>query len=158
MKPVVLILVASVTAAALPVARAQRPAQPADIRRYDLLIWPDECGGIRVLTDPVFGDYASPVSFAGRKRFHPVPAPLARLPPLDIVLLSHDHYDHLCRSTMRELASMRVPIVTSLGVGERLEKLGIIAVGFYPKGKTKSSVAVQHTKLPDKKTATKSVS
>jgi L-ascorbate metabolism protein UlaG (beta-lactamase superfamily) len=84
-----------------------------------------ECDGVRVLTDPVFGNYASPGFFAGRKRFHPVPATIAQLPPLDIVLLSHDHYDHLCNPTMRKLAKMRVPIVTSLGVGERLEKLGV---------------------------------
>ena len=84
-----------------------------------------ECDGVRILTDPVFGDYASPVSFAGRKRFHPVPATLAQLPPLDAVLLSHDHYDHLCRPTMRELAKMRLPIITSIGVGERLEKFGV---------------------------------
>ena len=84
-----------------------------------------ECDGVRVLTDPVFGDYASPVSFAGRKRFHPVPANLDQFPPLDAVLLSHDHYDHLDRPTMRELAKLRVPIVTSLGVGVRLEKLGV---------------------------------
>jgi L-ascorbate metabolism protein UlaG (beta-lactamase superfamily) len=86
-----------------------------------------ECGGVRVLTDPVFGNYASPGFLAGRKRFHPVPATLAHLPRLDVVLLSHDHYDHLCSSTMRMLAKMRVPIVTSLGVGERLEKLGVDA-------------------------------
>ena len=84
-----------------------------------------EIDGVRILTDPVFGDYASPVSFAGRKRFHPVPATLAQLPPLDAVLLSHDHYDHLCSSTMRKLAALRVPITTSLGVGARLEKFGV---------------------------------
>jgi L-ascorbate metabolism protein UlaG (beta-lactamase superfamily) len=84
-----------------------------------------ECDGVRVLTDPVFGNYASPGFFAGRKRFHPVPATIGQLPPLDIVLLSHDHYDHLCSSTIRKLAKLRVPFVTSLGVGERLEKLGV---------------------------------
>src|SRR5512134_4034429 len=60
-----------------------------------------ESDGHRVLVDPVFGSHASPVSFAGRRRFHPVPASLAELPPIDVVLLSHDHYDHLCRWTMR---------------------------------------------------------
>jgi len=84
-----------------------------------------ELDGVRVLTDPVFSGYASPVSFAGRKRFHPVPATVAQLPRLDAVLLSHDHYDHFDRSTIRELATLSVPIVSSLGVGARLEKLGI---------------------------------
>jgi L-ascorbate metabolism protein UlaG (beta-lactamase superfamily) len=84
-----------------------------------------ESDGVRVLTDPVFGDRASPVSFAGAKRFHPVPAAIAELPRLDAVLLSHDHYDHLCRSSMREIAKLRVPVVTSLGVGARLEGFGV---------------------------------
>ena len=84
-----------------------------------------EIDGVRVLTDPVFGSRASPFAFAGPKRFHPVPAPIAQLPPLDAVLLSHDHHDHLDPSSIRELARMRVPFVTSLGVGERLERLGV---------------------------------
>ena len=84
-----------------------------------------EIDGFRVLTDPVFGERASPVSFAGPKRFHPVPATIHELPALDAVLLSHDHYDHLCAPTMRALASMDMPIVTSLGVGVRLESMGV---------------------------------
>jgi L-ascorbate metabolism protein UlaG (beta-lactamase superfamily) len=84
-----------------------------------------EMDGRRVLTDPVFAERISPVSFAGPKRFHPVPARLEELPPLDVVLLSHDHYDHLCRATMQSLARMRVPIVTALGVGEHLESFGV---------------------------------
>lgn len=84
-----------------------------------------EIDGVRLLTDPVFGERVSPFSFIGPKRFHPVPAGLAELPPLDVVLLSHDHYDHLCAETMRTLAKIDVPIVTSLGVGARLERLGV---------------------------------
>lgn len=84
-----------------------------------------EIDGHRALTDPVFGLRASPMSFAGPKRFHPVPAGLDELPPLDFVLLSHDHYDHLCRDTMRALARKEMPIVTSLGVGARLEAMGV---------------------------------
>lgn len=84
-----------------------------------------ELDGRRVLTDPVFGERASPVSFAGPKRFHPVPAKLEELPPLDVVVLSHDHFDHLCRPTMEALARMPVPIVTALGVGARLEAFGV---------------------------------
>jgi L-ascorbate metabolism protein UlaG (beta-lactamase superfamily) len=86
-----------------------------------------ELDGRRVLTDPVFGERASPVSFAGAKRFHPVPARISELPKLDAVVLSHDHYDHLCASSMRELARLNVPVVTSLGVGARLEELGVAA-------------------------------
>lgn len=84
-----------------------------------------ECDGVRILTDPVFGKHASPVSFAGRKRFHPVPATLEEMLPINAVLLSHDHYDHLCKPTIRKLAKLRVPFVTSLGVGAWLEKFGV---------------------------------
>lgn len=84
-----------------------------------------ELDGLRVLTDPVFGERASPVSFAGARRFHPMPARIAELPKLDAVVLSHDHYDHLCAGSMRELARLDVPVVTSLGVGARLEELGV---------------------------------
>jgi L-ascorbate metabolism protein UlaG (beta-lactamase superfamily) len=83
-----------------------------------------EQDGKRILTDPVFGERASPLSFAGPKRFHRVPATIDELPPLDAILLSHDHFDHLCAPSMRELAKKHVPIVTSLGVGARLETIG----------------------------------
>jgi L-ascorbate metabolism protein UlaG (beta-lactamase superfamily) len=84
-----------------------------------------EIDGVRVLTDPVFGERASPFSFAGPKRFHAVPARISELPPLDAVLLSHDHHDHLCPVGVQELGRLGVPIVTSLGVGAHLENLGI---------------------------------
>src|SRR5512133_1337444 len=76
-----------------------------------------EIDGVRVVTDPVWGPRASPSRFAGPKRFQPVPVPLHRLPPVDLVLVSHDHYDHLDYPTIRELAKSSVPFVTSLGVG-----------------------------------------
>ena len=63
-----------------------------------------EIGGARLLTDPVWGRRASPSQLAGPKRFQPVPVPLKALPPIDAVLLSHDHYDHLCLPTVRALA------------------------------------------------------
>ncbi|HEY9229289.1 MAG TPA: MBL fold metallo-hydrolase [Gemmatimonadaceae bacterium] len=86
-----------------------------------------EIDGSRVLVDPVFGPRASPVPFAGPKRFHRPPAAIAQLPPIDVVLLSHDHHDHLNPYSVRALAERRVPWVTSLGVGARLERLGVDA-------------------------------
>jgi L-ascorbate metabolism protein UlaG (beta-lactamase superfamily) len=86
-----------------------------------------EMDGVRVLTDPVWGDRASPVTFAGPKRFQPVPIPIAALPPLDAVVISHDHYDHLDYPTVLELAKGEVPIFTSLGVGAHLEAWGVPA-------------------------------
>jgi L-ascorbate metabolism protein UlaG (beta-lactamase superfamily) len=80
-----------------------------------------EIDGHRILTDPVWSERISPVPLLGPRRFHRAPVSIAELPPLDAVLLSHDHYDHLDMPTVRELARLRVPFVTSLGVGPRLE-------------------------------------
>ena len=84
-----------------------------------------EIDGLRVLTDPVWGPRASPSRHIGPKRFQPVPIPLRAMPPLDLVVISHDHYDHLDYPTIRELALLEVPFVTSLGVGAHLEAWGI---------------------------------
>jgi len=84
-----------------------------------------EIDGHRVLTDPVWGPRASPTRLAGPKRFQPAPVPLAALPELDVVVISHDHYDHLDYPTIRALRASRVPFVTSLGVGAHLEAWGI---------------------------------
>lgn len=110
---------------------ASRWAEPAEtglrltwLGHSTLLI---EIDGVRILTDPVWGARASPLAFAGPKRFHPPPAPLDALPTLDAVIISHDHYDHLDHPTIRMLAKTSVPFVTSLGVGPRLEKWGVQA-------------------------------
>ena len=86
-----------------------------------------ELDGARVLTDPVWGERASPVSFAGPKRFQPVPVSVAALPELDAVIVSHDHYDHLDYPTILELAKRDVPFFTSLGVGAHLQAWGVPA-------------------------------
>jgi L-ascorbate metabolism protein UlaG (beta-lactamase superfamily) len=84
-----------------------------------------EIGGLRVLTDPVWGPRASPSRLIGPRRFQPVPVPLRAMPPIDLVIVSHDHYDHLDYPTFRELARRDVPFVTSLGVGAHLELWGV---------------------------------
>lgn len=84
-----------------------------------------EIDGAKVLTDPVWGPRASPYTFAGPKRFQPVPVQISALPKLDAVIISHDHYDHLDYPTILELAKTDVPFVTSLGVGAYLEAWGI---------------------------------
>jgi L-ascorbate metabolism protein UlaG (beta-lactamase superfamily) len=85
-----------------------------------------EIDGPRVLTDPVWGPRASPSRLAGPKRFQPVPVSLREMPPVDLVIVSHDHYDHLDYPTIRELAKRNVPFVTSLGVGAHLEAWGVL--------------------------------
>jgi L-ascorbate metabolism protein UlaG (beta-lactamase superfamily) len=77
------------------------------------------------LTDPVFSERASPVSWAGPKRFHAPPLGIDELPPIRCVILSHDHYDHLDRATVLRLAPKVELFVAPLGVGERLIEWGV---------------------------------
>ena len=86
-----------------------------------------EIDGFRVLTDPVWGRRASPSTLVGPRRFQPVPVALSAIAPVDVVVISHDHYDHLDYPTLRALAASQVPFVTSLGVGAHLQSWGIPA-------------------------------
>lgn len=84
-----------------------------------------ELEGMRLLIDPVWGQRASPFSFAGVKRFHPPPLPFEQLPDIDAVLISHDHYDHLDRETVMKLASQPIAWFVPLGVGSHLQYWGV---------------------------------
>ncbi|MEU2184284.1 MBL fold metallo-hydrolase, partial [Streptomyces thermolilacinus] len=84
-----------------------------------------EIDGARVLFDPVWGDRCSPFTFAGPKRLHPVPLPLGALGPVDAVVISHDHYDHLDLPTIRALAGTDTLFAVPLGVGAHLEHWGV---------------------------------
>lgn len=77
------------------------------------------------LIDPVFGERASPFSFAGPKRFHPSPIALDQLPPIEGLILSHDHYDHLDVPTIEALRERVQRYFVPLGVGERLQDMGV---------------------------------
>jgi L-ascorbate metabolism protein UlaG (beta-lactamase superfamily) len=90
-----------------------------------------EIDGVRLLVDPVWDKRAAPISWLGPKRFFAPPLLLADLPPLDAVLISHDHYDHLGKETIRSLArtkaAERAQWITSLGVARRLRGFGVPA-------------------------------
>ena len=88
-----------------------------------------EMDGARVLVDPVWEERVSPVQWFGPKRFFAPPLKLEDLPAIDVVLVSHDHYDHLGAHTVRKLAGLKATAeaqwVTSLGVGRRLRRFGV---------------------------------
>lgn len=86
-----------------------------------------EIDGTTLLIDPVFSQRASFSQRFGPARFYPAPLSIGELPPLDAVLISHDHYDHLDAAAIRQLAG-RVPLfVCSEGVGRYLRKWGVPA-------------------------------
>ena len=88
--------------------------------------WLIQIGGCNVLTDPVWSDRASPFRHVGPRRWVAPGIPFEALPPIDVVCQSHDHYDHLDRSTVRRLAS-RWPGATwlaPLGVASLLRRFG----------------------------------
>jgi N-acyl-phosphatidylethanolamine-hydrolysing phospholipase D len=76
------------------------------------------------LTDPIYSERASPLAFAGPRRLVPPGVPLDALPRLDFALLSHDHYDHTDRPTVRLLARRGVPFVVPIGLGELVRREG----------------------------------
>ncbi|MBV7694389.1 MBL fold metallo-hydrolase [Streptomyces sp. TRM70350] len=86
-----------------------------------------EIDGQRVLFDPVWGERCSPFAFAGPKRLHPVPLPLTALGAVDVVVISHDHYDHLDMPTIKALAGTDTLFAVPLGVGAHLEHWGVSA-------------------------------
>lgn len=119
------------------------PSQPIAVQpitRAELLAAPDQslwrlghstmllklAGGFW-LTDPVFSERASPLQFAGPKRFHAPPISIDELPPIEGVVLSHDHYDHLDHAAILALAPKVAHFVAPLGVGDRLIAWGVPA-------------------------------
>ena len=84
-----------------------------------------EIDGCRILTDPVWSQRVSFSQSFGPKRFYQPPIALADLPKIDVIISSHDHYDHLDKATIKFFAGKEVPFICSLGVCTYLESWGI---------------------------------
>lgn len=110
------------------------PALKTDLRaldiRQDLFVWLGhssfyiQLGGKRILIDPVFSDYASPIpginrAFAGTSIYS-----AADIPPVDVLLISHDHYDHLDYPTIKALQPDVIEVMAGLGVGAHFRAWG----------------------------------
>lgn len=125
---------------------AQRPAPRQPLDPAALAIPPEgvrvtwlghstfllQLGPVNVLTDPVFSKRASPFSFAGPAREAALPLDPAALPPVHLVLLSHDHYDHLDPAAVAWLDGRDRPLVLApLGVGARLGAARVVELDWW---------------------------
>lgn len=84
-----------------------------------------ETNGQRILLDPMLGRTPSPFSFAGGTRYGELPISAAELPAIDIVIFSHDHYDHLDYGTIMQIKDKTRLFVVPLGLGTHLERWGV---------------------------------
>ena len=86
-----------------------------------------EIEGTRVLFDPVWSDRVGPVHLVGPRPWYPPPIALADLPPVDVVVISHDHYDHLDMKTIQAMREWKTRFVVPTAVGANLRYWGIPA-------------------------------
>lgn len=86
-----------------------------------------ELEGRRILIDPMWGERSSPFSWMGPRRWYAPLIPLDRLPPIDAVVISHDHFDHLDMETIRAMKGWSTTFVVPLGVGSHLVHWGVPA-------------------------------
>lgn len=89
-----------------------------------------QLGGMNLLTDPIWSDRCSPVGWAGPRRWVPPGIPFDELPSIDVVLLSHDHYDHLDATSVTRLAARNPEArwFVPLGLAGLVRRLGVRAV------------------------------
>jgi N-acyl-phosphatidylethanolamine-hydrolysing phospholipase D len=81
-------------------------------------------GGVTMLTDPIFSDVAGPAGLVGPRRLVEPGVPLDALPPVDLVLLSHDHYDHTDLPSVEKLARRGARFVVPLGLADLVRDAG----------------------------------
>lgn len=80
--------------------------------------------GINILTDPMFSDRASPLSFLGPKRYNPPSLKLKDLPPIHYIVISHSHYDHLDKKTVQQIGS-KTKWLVPLGLQQWFVRIGV---------------------------------
>lgn len=106
-----------------PVSVRSKSLQAAVLGHSTALVQMDN---LNILTDPHFSKRASPVSWAGPARVTQPGIPFNKLPPIDVVVISHNHYDHLDIPSLKRLrAAFNPTILVGLGTAELLEKHGI---------------------------------
>ena len=118
---------------------AEKPALPADPGEDDLYFtWLGhsafllQMGKTTILADPLLSSRASPIGFAGPKRFSELPLRAEELPEIDVLFLSHDHYDHLDHGTIQSIKDKVGAFVVPLGLDAVLKGWGAAPEKIYP--------------------------
>lgn len=111
---------------ARPAAVPPRNSDPLRITFVNHSTFLLQLNGINILTDPIWSERASPLTWIGPRRVRAPGITMEQLPPIDLVLLSHNHYDHMDLPTLRRLSREHRPtIYTGLNNGRKLKKEGI---------------------------------
>ena len=106
--------------------------------------------GLNILTDPVLSMRIGPTPWTGPRRVRPPAVPFELIPPIDVVLLSHDHYDHLDRPTLRRLVARDNPLIlTGLRVGAKVPSRNVVELNWWDRhaireGVTATYVPAEH--------------
>jgi L-ascorbate metabolism protein UlaG (beta-lactamase superfamily) len=109
-----------------------------------------QVAGLNILTDPVMSARIGPTPWTGPKRVRPPAVPFELIPAIDVVLLSHDHYDHLDRPTLRRLVKRDDPLVlTGLRVGAKVPSKNVVELDWWEshavrQGVTATYVPAEH--------------
>ena len=109
----------------VPVTRVYQGISVTFINHATFLI---QVGGINILTDPIYSERASPLGWAGPKRVHAPGIEMEELPPIDLILISHNHYDHLDAATLQQITQRQEQpplILAGLGNGLLFDKLDL---------------------------------
>ena len=141
-------------------ANIKQPIMPVPVERVDdgtirstvighstVLI---QVGGLNILTDPMLSDVAGPLPWLGVRRSRPPALRLSDMPSIDVVLLSHNHYDHLDRATLAGLALRDNPVViTGLRVGRSVPSKNVVELDWWqsqalPRGAEVTYVPAEH--------------
>jgi L-ascorbate metabolism protein UlaG (beta-lactamase superfamily) len=118
------------------IVNARQPSVPATVAYDEMVLtfinhvtFLIQLPELNLLTDPVFSERASPLQWAGPRRVHAPGLQLEQLPAIDLVFVSHNHYDHMDLPSLKRLASRHAPLfLTGLGNGAFLRQQGITPV------------------------------
>ena len=127
-----------------PAARVDNGIRVTFINHSTFLIQVD---GVNIITDPVYSKRTSPVQWAGPRRMRPPGIKIEDLPKIDVLLLSHNHWDHLDISTVKKMYTTHHPkIITPLGVKAFLDQEGVTGtddVDWWQEVKINASLKIQ---------------